>query len=57
MIVIIDTHIDKCYYSEFIYKAADLIGVHRITVGRWINGGKQSDKYNHFKVYLTPEKL
>lgn len=57
MIVIIDTHTDKCYYSDFIYKAADLIGVHRVTVGRWINKGKQSDKYNRFKVYLTPEKL
>jgi len=57
MIVIIDTHIDKSYHSKYIYKAARLIGVHRNTITRWINGGKKKDKYNHFNIYLESEEL
>jgi len=57
MIIIIDTNIDKCYYADFIYKAANLIGVHRVTLSRWINGGKKSENYNHYKIYLSPDKL
>jgi len=57
MIVIIDTHIDKAYHSKHIYKAADLIGVHRNTVSRWINGGKKKEKYNHFKAYFESDEL
>lgn len=55
MIVTIDTDIDKCYYSEFKYRAALLIGVSRNTITRWLNGGNKSKKYKHFKVYLETE--
>jgi hypothetical protein len=57
MIIIIDTHNDECYHTKFLTKAALKIGVHRVTLSRWVNGGRKSEKYNHLKVYLKPNKL
>lgn len=57
MIVIINTHTDKCFYSKYKYKAAEFIGVHRNTIARWINNNRKSEQYNHLKIYLESEEL
>ena len=57
MIVIIDTRYDKSYHSKYKSHIARKICVNRITIARWIKGGKKIEKYNHYKIYLESEEV
>lgn len=50
--VVIDNTTGKCYENLTQCKAAQLVGVNRITIYRWMKKNVKSMKRNNYTVYL-----